>query len=269
MRIIHGVTCFFSVPVAIHLLLLAPGICADWPQWRGPNRDGVARGVKVPQKWPKELKEEWKVTVGEGVSSPVVVGDKAFVFTRQKEDEIVLCFDLASGKGLWKSEPYPAPYQWWAGEGNFSKGPRSTPTVADGRVYVSGVSGVLSCFEAKAGKLLWRKEATQSPPYGGPAAPLVTDGLCIVHLGNGGRDDKDGLTAFDAATGDVKWRFADGSRPGYGSPILVDLAGERQVVALTSWDLIGVSIATGKKLWALKIDGSEKNSTPLIDRELC
>src|SRR5579872_688613 len=132
MWIIKLAACFFSGLAAIHLIIAAPGFSSDWPQWRGPNRDGVARGVKVPEKWPKTLKEEWKATVGEGVSSPVVVGDKAFVFTRQKEDEVVLCLDLLTGKEVWKSMPYPAPYQWWLGEGNFSKGPRSTPTVADG-----------------------------------------------------------------------------------------------------------------------------------------
>jgi outer membrane protein assembly factor BamB len=250
------------------LLLPAFAHSADWPQWRGPNRDGVVQDVKVPDKWPKALKEEWKVTVGEGVSSPALVGENVYVFTRQKDEEFVLCLDLATGKTHWKSEPYKAPYDWWPGEGNFSKGPRSTPTVAGGRIYTSGVSGVLSCWDARNGKLLWRTEATQRPPYGGPASPLVTDGLCIVHLGRGGRDDKDGLTAFDAATGEVKWRFADGSGPGYGSPLLVELAGERQVVAFTSWDLLGVSSTTGKKLWAVKVDGSEKNCTPVLYKDL-
>jgi outer membrane protein assembly factor BamB len=196
----------------------------------------------------------------------VVVGGHAYVFTRQKDDELVLCLEVASGKESWRSEPYAAPYQWWPGEGTFSKGPRSTPTVAEGRVYTAGVSGVLSCLDARTGQLLWRKSSMSSPPYGGPASPLVADGLCIVHLGCGGKED--GLTAFDAATGGVKWRFTDGSRPGAGSPIFVDLAGERQVVALTSWDLIGVSATTGKKLWVVKIDGSEKNSTPVLYRDL-
>jgi outer membrane protein assembly factor BamB len=94
----------------------------------------------------------------------------------------------------------------------------------------------------------------------------VADGLCIVHLGCGGKED--GLTAFDALTGEVKWRLADGSRPGSGSPLFVDLAGQRQVVALSSWDLLGVSAATGKKLWVVRLDGSEKNSTPVLYKDL-
>jgi outer membrane protein assembly factor BamB len=253
---------------AAPLLPVVAGPGADWPQWRGPNRDGVVHGVKAPEKWPKALKEEWKVTVGEGVSSPVVVGDKVYVFTRQKDDELVLCLDVDTGQESWRSEAYPAPYKWWPGEGNFSKGPRSTPTLVGGKVYVAGVSGTLSCLDAKTGRLVWRKESRATPPYGGPASPLVADGLCVVHQGCGGKDDPDGLTAFDAVTGEVKWRFADGSRPGYGSPLVADLAGERQVVALTSWDVLGISAATGKKLWSVRLDGPEKNSTPVLYKDL-
>jgi outer membrane protein assembly factor BamB len=195
-----------------------------------------------------------------------VVADRVFVFTRQKDTEFVLCLDVATGKEVWRSEPYPAPYQWWPGEGTFSKGPRSTPTLAGGRVYTTGVSGVLSCLDAGTGKMLWRKEARSAPPYGGPASPLVGDGLCVVHTGCDHKED--GLTAFDAATGEVKWKLAEGGRAGAGSPLFADLAGERQVVALTSWGLVGLSPATGKKLWTLKLDGSEKNSTPLLYKDL-
>jgi outer membrane protein assembly factor BamB len=258
--------CLFLGVLAAHLWRVAPARSQDWPQWRGPNRDGVVHGVTVPAKWPRTLTEEWKVTVGEGVSSPVVVGGRVYVFTRQKNDEMVLCFDVATGKENWRSEPCPAPYEWWPGEGTFSKGPRSTPTVAGGKVYTAGVSGVISCLDAGTGKLLWRNSSGSPPPYGGPASPLVVDGLCLVFVGCDRKDE--GLTAFDAATGEMKWRLADGSRPGAGSPILVELAGERQVVALTSWNLRGVSVATGKQLWEVKLDGSEKNSTPLLYRDL-
>ena len=246
----------------------APGRSQDWPQWRGPNRDGVVKGVKVPEKWPRALKEEWKVPVGEGVSSPVLVGDNVFVFTREKDNELVLCLDVATGREKWRSEPYPAPYNWWPGEGNFSKGPRSTPTVTGGRVYTAGVSGVISCLDARTGKVIWHEQSRDAPPYGGPASPLVTDGLCVVHLGCDSRGGYDGLTAFDAATGEVRWRLDDRSRPGCGSPIVVDLAGERQVVTVTGWELVGVSLSTGKKLWAVRLEGSEKNSTPVLYKDL-
>jgi outer membrane protein assembly factor BamB len=106
------------------------------------------------------------------------------------------------------------------------------------------MSGVLSCLDAGTGKLLWRKECKPYPPYGG-ASPLAADGLCVVHFGDG---KTGGLTAFDAVTGEVKWRCADGG-PTSASPILVEVAGKRQVVGLTSANLIGVSAASGRQLW--------------------
>src|SRR5947209_395435 len=173
-----------NVIVGVLALVSAPPLvpAADWPQWRGPNRDGVVHGVKVPDQWPRTLKEEWAAEVGEGFSSPVVAGDRVLVFTRQKNDEVVRCFEVATGKEVWRSEPYEAPYKPGPGNPGDYK-PRSTPTVAGGRVFTLGVGGVLSCFDAKTGKLLWRKDPKQYPVYGASTSPLVVDGLCVVHLG--------------------------------------------------------------------------------------
>lgn len=219
----------------------------DWPQWRGPNRDGVVNGVKVPAKWPKTLREEWSVPVGEGYSSPVAVGGKVYVFTRQKEHEVVQCIDVASGKEIWRSEPYPAPYKAGPGAPGDIK-TRATPAVVGGRVFTLGVSEILSCLDAETGKLLWRKNSKGYPVYGASASPLVVDGLCIAQVGKGG------LTAFDVTTGEIKWSYDDViGGPGYGSPILVDMAGERQIVTVTQNCFLGVRAATGKLLWRLQV----------------
>jgi outer membrane protein assembly factor BamB len=232
---------------AAQLLPGAAALSADWPQWRGPNRDAVVHGVTVPEKWPKTLEEAWKVEVGEGYSSPVVVGGNVYVFTRQKEDEVVLCLDVATGKESWRSAAYPAPFKAGPGAPGDKK-TRSTPAVAGGRVFTLGVSGVLSCLDARTGKLIWRKDSKQYPVYGASASPLVADGLCIVQLGKGG------LTAFDAATGQVKWCYDDViGGPGYGSPILVELAGERQVVTVAQNCFLGVAADTGKLLWRMPV----------------
>jgi outer membrane protein assembly factor BamB len=218
-----------------------------WPQWRGPNRDGVVHGVTVPEKWPRMLKEEWNVAVGEGYSSPVVVGGNVYVFTRQKENEVVWCFDVASGKEVWRSEPYGAPYTAGPGAPGDKK-TRSTPAVAGGRVFTLGVSEVLSCLDARTGKLYWRKVSKGYPVYGASASPLVADGLCILQVGKGG------LTAFDVATGEVKWCYDDAiGGPAYGSPILVDMAGQRQLVTVTQNQFLGIAAATGKLLWRLPV----------------
>jgi outer membrane protein assembly factor BamB len=242
----------------------------DWPQWRGPNRDGVVQGVKVPTKWPKALREEWQAPVGEGVSSPVVAGARVYLLTRRKADEeLVMCLDLADGKEVWKAA-YPAPYKLGAPAHGF-EGPRSTPAVADGRVFTFGISGILSCLDVKTGNLLWRKDFAKqypktAPDWGTSASPLTVDGLCIVHVGG---PDKGGLTAFDAQTGDVKWCY-DGDGPAYGSPILADLAGERQIVTLTLNYFVGVSVVTGKLLWKLPCREihSENCLTPIQFKDL-
>jgi outer membrane protein assembly factor BamB len=107
------------------------------------------------------------------------------------------------------------------------------------------MTGVLSCLDAATGKQLWRKDCKPCPPYGG-ASPLAADGLCVVHFGDG---KTGGLTAFDAVTGEVKWRYADGSGPTSASPILGDVDGKRQVVTFTTTNLIGLSAASGRRLW--------------------
>ncbi|HZL89824.1 MAG TPA: PQQ-binding-like beta-propeller repeat protein [Pirellulaceae bacterium] len=234
--------------LAVFFAAVAP-LQADWPQWRGPNRDGVVHGVKVPATWPPSLKELWKIDVGEGVASPVAGGNRVYVFTRQKEDERAICLDISSGRELWRTDGYAAPYEWQLGEGNFSKGPRSTPVLADGKLYTYGVSGILSCLDAGTGATLWRHECLPVPPYASNS-PLVTDGLCLVHYGDFHKNG--GLTAFDAVNGQRKWCFAEGSNPMCVSPIVVDLAGQRQIVTSTLWEFVGVSVATGEKLWGQK-----------------
>jgi outer membrane protein assembly factor BamB len=256
-------TVCFAVAV-VDLLDTAWGQGADWPQWRGPNRDGSVPGVSVPKQWPKTLTEEWKVTVGEGVASPVVVGDNVFLFIREKDNEVVLCFDLADGKERWRSEPYPAPFKPGPGDA-FSNGPRSTPALADGRVFALGISGILSCLDAKTGKLLWRKD--YQPYYNRSGnSPLLADGKCIVHVGTGRTG---GLRAFDAATGEVNWCF-DHDNPASSSPILANLAGERQVVTFTRTELLGVSFATGKLLWRTRCshDYFENCVSPVVYKDL-
>ena len=106
---------------------LAMGI-ADWPQWRGPNRDGLVSDASIPRTWPKELKQEWKVTVGVGHSSPVVANGRIYVFARQAEEEVLLCLDSATGKEIWRSSQ-PIAYEMHNAAKAHGKGPKSTPVL--------------------------------------------------------------------------------------------------------------------------------------------
>ena len=125
----------------------------DWPQWRGPNRDGKVKGFTALQKWPKELTQRWRTTVGLGDSTPALVGDKFYVFARQGEEEVTLCLNASNGREIWKDK-YKA--QAVTGPPSRHPGPRSSPAVAGGKVVTLGVGGVLSCLDAVTGKVVWR-----------------------------------------------------------------------------------------------------------------
>jgi outer membrane protein assembly factor BamB len=233
------------------VLIAVTVVAGDWPQWRGPNRDGLVADATIPATWPKVLKEGWKVTVGVGHSSPVMSNGKIYVFARQGEEETLLCLDATTGKELWRSSQ-PIAYEMNPAATGHGKGPKSTPVVSNGNVYTFGISGVLSCHDAKTGKVKWRKEFAKdykatSPLYGTAMSPLVLDGLLIAHVGG---QDSGALTAFDGETGSVKWtNNVDG--PAYASPIAVNLAGVKQIVTSMQKQIVGVDAASGKLLWKL------------------
>ena len=243
---------------------------AEWPQWRGPNRDGLATGVAAPSVWPKELKPVWKATVGIGHASPVVTGGVIYQYARQGEEEVLLALDAATGKELWRAGAVPAPYEMNPAARGHGKGPKSTPVVAAGRVYTLGIAGLLSAHDAKTGRLLWRKDfskqfPTTSPLYGTAMSPVVVGDLLIAHVGG---HDKGALTAFDAATGAVKWSY-DADGPAYSSPVVLTAGGERQVVTFTQKELVAVSAATGALLWKLpaKTSYDTNCNTPVVYKE--
>jgi outer membrane protein assembly factor BamB len=251
-------------------LLVAVPLVADWPQWRGANRDGVTRDFSAPATWPATLKESWKTTVGEGHSSPVMSEGRVYVLARQGEDEVVLSLDAATGKQLWRAS-YPAPYTMNPAAVGHGKGPKSTPVVSGGRLFTFGINGVLSCFDAKSGTLKWRKEFSKeypktSPLYGTAMSPIVVNGLCIVHAGG---HDKGALTAFDVETGVVKWANTEDG-PAYSSPVLATLAGESQLVTYTQSHVLGISATSGKLLWKManKVPYDVNSVSPVVYKDL-
>ena len=129
----------------------------EWPQWRGPHRDGVAIGFVEPKTWPEKLTLKWKVTVGEGHSSPVVADGKIYIHTRQGDREVLTALQPEKGQIIWQ-EGYAAPYTMNPAATTHGKGVKSTPAAADGRIFTFGINGTLSAFDAKNGKTLWRKE---------------------------------------------------------------------------------------------------------------
>ena len=128
----------------------------NWPQWRGPNRDGVVNGFSIPKVWPESLDRQWSVEVGQGHSSPVVANGLVYQFSRGADEEHIRCLKLETGKTVWHAH-YPASGGVHTAAASHGIGPKSTPVVDRGKVYTLGIGSILSCFEAKTGKLLWRK----------------------------------------------------------------------------------------------------------------
>jgi outer membrane protein assembly factor BamB len=239
------------------LLLGATGAVAqDWPQWRGPNRDSKVVGFTAPATWPKELTKKWQVPVGLGDASPALVGDKIYVFTRQGGDEVLLCLEANSGKEVWKDKYAAAPASGPAGR---HPGPRSSPAVAEGKVCTLGVGGVVTCLEAATGKRLWQQDTKARPQFFTSSSPIIVDGKCIVYLTS--------LTAYDLASGQVKWKAAETGTP-YGSPVLMTVEGIKQLVTPTDKSIAGFSPGDGKKLWEFPFGGNAYANhcgTPVID----
>src|SRR5574340_216656 len=243
-------------------VMVAPA--QEWPQWRGINRDGVAVSFPAPQKWPEQLKLKWKVEIGEGHSSPVVSGGRAYVHSRQGEREVVSCLRLDNGQVIWR-ESYAAPYSVVAVATSHGNGVKSTPVIGDGRICTLGVSGILSCCDAQTGRPLWRKQFA-APLYGTAMSPLLDRGLLIAHveLKRGGA-----LMALDAQTGAEKWSWK-GDGPAYASPIVAELGGTRQIVTQSRSQIVAVDAVTGALLWSIPFSTAyDQNAvTPALYRDL-
>lgn len=256
-----------SMITGMLLCILVTGQAQDWPQFSGTNRDGKVTGFKAPQTWPAAFKEGWKVTVGLADATPALVNDKLYVFANQGGNEILQCLEAATGKQVWQSDPYKAVTV--TGPAASHPGPRSTPTVAEGKVVTVGVSGDIACFDAGNGKLLWRNEEYKGavPMFFTSMSPLVISGTCIAHLGG----PKDGaFIAFELASGKIKWKIT-GEAPFYSSPVLMTIEGVKQAVFQTGTKLVSLNIQDGSQLWefATPAGGGMVNSSssPIIDKQ--
>jgi outer membrane protein assembly factor BamB len=235
---------------------------ADWPQWRGPNRDGTLRTFAEPRSWPEHLTQRWKIDVGTGYATPIVVGNRVFAFSRQQENEVMRAIDAGSGKIIWETS-YPAPFKMNPATARHGPGPKSTPTYADGRLFTLGISGIVTAFDAATGKQLWQKPAPAVEPLFHTAqSALVDRGVVILHVGG---HNQGALTAFDPATGAVKWSW-NGDGPAYGSPIIADIAGTHQVITFSQNSLVGVDATSGQLLWSVPFQARSITNaiTPLV-----
>ena len=256
----------FASVAAVITVSATCGSAQDWPQWRGANRDAKATGFTTPKEWPKELTQKWSTPVGVGDATPALVGNKLYVFSREGGDEVIRCLDAVTGKEVWKDKYEVAAISGPAA--GLHSGPRSSPTVANGKVVTLGVSGILSCLEAASGKKLWRKDDFSGlwPKFYTSSSPIVTENLCIAQLGG---ENEGGIVAYDLATGDQKWKWT-GDGTAYASPVLLSVGGTKMIVTLTTKKIVGIAVADGKLLWEAPfvVQGRAYNAaTPIVEGE--
>ena len=221
----------------------------DFPQFLGPNRDGVVQGVSLEHDWTAHPpREVWRKPVGAGWSAFAVAGDLAITQEQRGGEELVVARDRNTGDPVWSHGNGARFSEVMGGDG-----PRATPTIADGKVYALGATGVLDCLEGSTGKLLWSHDALKDSgesnlQWGKSCSPLVIadPGLVIVSLGSGGAGGD--LAAYDAKTGERKWTSGV-AKASYASPLLTTLAGKRQIVMVNDTTVEGYEVADGKILW--------------------
>lgn len=234
----------------------------DWPQWRGIDRESRVTGFKAPVKWPATLDEQWKVKVGYGDATPALFKGKLYVFTRIEGDEVLQCLDATTGKIIWK-DSYPA--EAVTGPAARHPGPRSTPSVIEGKVVIIGATGIISCLDAESGKLLWRNSdfANVVPVFFTGMSPLVFDNRCYVHLGGPANS---AIIAFNLATGSIDWKY-EGEGPAYASPDIMVIDKSKLVVMQTDSALIAFGATDGKLAWKVPTPPAKRyynSSSPIV-----
>jgi outer membrane protein assembly factor BamB len=218
----------------------------DWPQWRGPHRDGLSAEKNLLKSWPQDGPPlAWRVGgAGEGYSSFAVAGGRIFTLGARGDREYVVAFDAASGKRLWEVA-HGSRFQNDRGDG-----PRSTPTVDGARLYVFGASGDLTSLDAASGKIAWtvnviRDFGGQNIQWGFSESPLVSGDRIIVSPGGNGS----GIVAVNKANGKLLWK-SEGDTAGYSSAVLHEVGGVRQAIVFTGQRALGLDIDNGRVLWS-------------------
>jgi len=250
---------FRVIQAALLLSVISNGtaVCADWNQWRGPDRTGV---VNSDDQWPDKLsgehiKQLWTATLAEGYSSPISADGQVFtVATKDKEMEISKAFDLQSGKMNWENEwegSLKVPF-FAAKNGSWV---RSTPIFHEGAVYVGGMRDVLVKLDAKTGDEIWRidftkREETEAPSFGQVCSPLIDEGSLYLQAGLA-------VAKIDTETGETIWRAMEDRRAMFGSafasPIIATLAGKRQLIVQARLAMAGLDLETGEELWSIPV----------------
>lgn len=218
---------------------------AEWPAYRGANRDGVAQ-EPILTDWPGgKLTELWRKPVGGGWASFSIAGNLLFTIEQRRTQEVIAAYDVSNGREIWAIK-YDADFR----ESMGGPGPRTTPTWDNGKLYSLGATGEFYVLDAGTGKILWRKNileenGAENLEWAMSASPLIVDDLVIVQPGGSGNRS---IVAYNKVTGAKVWGSL-GERQSYTSPMLATLDGKRQILTATAAHVVGLEPATGKLLW--------------------
>lgn len=231
-------------PAGGEALGLHPG---DWPAFRGPNRDGIVRDVRIATDWKsRPPRQVWKRRIGPAWSSVVIVGDRLFTQEQRGDWEVVVCLDtMNEGRTLWSHKDAVRHEDVQGGAG-----PRATPTFAGGRLFTLGATGILNCLDAATGERRWSRDiaadtGAKVPMWGFSSSPLVVGKRVVVFAG--GESDKT-LLAYDIDSGGPAWSAAAG-KVSYSSPHLASVGGERQLLFVSDGGVFAFDPSTGAKRW--------------------
>jgi len=254
---------------AIVLALGVEAAAYDWPQFLGPDRNGIYRGPALAEKWgangPRVL---WRKSVGQGFSGPVVASDRLILFHRLANEEVVESLDVKTGAAQWRYA-YPTSYR---DDFGFDEGPRAVPVVADGVVYTFGAEGQLHAVDLKSGKRIWSEDTRKrfgvaKGFFGAAGSPLVEGGKVLANIG--GRNA--GIVAFDAKAGTVAWT-ATADEASYSSGVGATIGGRRSAIFLTRNGVVGLDPSTGmvqfERRWRSRIAASVNAASPLVIGDL-
>lgn len=258
--------------VALFPLITCVGAFADdWPQWRGPTRDGIWRETGIVEKFDKpKLDWVWRAEIGSGYSGPTVANGRVYVTDRlvtPEQTERVHCFDAKNGKTLW-THSYACAYK----DVGYDAGPRASVLIADELAYSLGTMGHFFCFDAASGDIKWQKNVAEEfnvemPIWGLSVSPIIENDLVILHIG--GQPDAS-FVAFDKKTGELKWR-ALGDKASYSAPIIIDHAGKRLLIGYTGNNVVGLGPENGEVYWKHPFPPRKMVigiSTPVVSKDM-
>jgi outer membrane protein assembly factor BamB len=257
-----------ALPV-VFLLLTGVTLGADWPQFLGPQRNGVYSGPALAPSWPAGgPRKLWEKHIGQGFAGPVVAGDRLILFHRVGREEVVDAMDARTGAAVWHFA-YPTTYR---DDFGFDEGPRAVPVVAANRVYTFGAEGQLHALDLATGRKLWSVDTrtrfnVRKGFFGAAGSPLVEDGRVLANIGGTDASKGAGIVAFNAETGAVQWT-ATSDEASYSSPVSATFGGKRAAVFLTRNGLVGLDPATGailfQRMWRSRSASSVNAASPVI-----